>query len=316
MFNYGILSTATIIDRFIAVIRESNEGVVKAIASRSLDKAKKAAKRLNIETYYGSYEELFKDESIDIIYIPTINSSHYQDCKNALLHKKHVIMEKPFTLTSSQAKELIEIARNNQCFLMEGQKSVFLPTTTKLKELLQSHIIGNLTYIEYKASFPCPYDKDYWMYNLKLGGGCLYGSATYTIETLQYLLDNPCLSIAGNCIRHESGIDTLVHMTLNINNTTLATSSIIMNTVLKNEAVFYGTKGYIVVPYYWKSQELHIYMNDGNYEHFKYPYKSEFVYEILHAHKCIRQNMIESPIMTHQRTLECVSLVEELQNKM
>ena len=56
MFRYGILSTASIIDRFIAGIRESQDSYVQAIASRNLETAKKAAKRLNIENYYGSYD--------------------------------------------------------------------------------------------------------------------------------------------------------------------------------------------------------------------------------------------------------------------
>ena len=66
MFKYGILSTASIIDRFVAGIRESKDGHVQALASRTLDNAKKAAKRLDINNYYGSYEELYKDNDIDI----------------------------------------------------------------------------------------------------------------------------------------------------------------------------------------------------------------------------------------------------------
>lgn len=135
MIRYGILSTASIIDRFIAGVRESREGEVYAIASRTIEKAKDAAMRLNIEHYYGSYEELYKDENIDIIYIPTVNGLHYRDCQNALLHHKHVIVEKPFTLTSHEAKKLFDLAKEQNCFLMEAQKCVFLPTTLKLKEL-------------------------------------------------------------------------------------------------------------------------------------------------------------------------------------
>ena len=72
MIRFGILSTASIIDRYIAGIRNSNGGYVQAIASRTIEKAKAAAERLNIDTYYGTYEELYKDETIDIIYIPTV----------------------------------------------------------------------------------------------------------------------------------------------------------------------------------------------------------------------------------------------------
>lgn len=111
MMRYGILSTASIIDRFVAGIRESQDGYVQAIASRTLEQAKIAAQRLNIDCYYGSYEELYQDDAIDIIYIPTVNGLHYRDCKNALLHHKHVIVEKPLTLTVEQAQELFDLAK-------------------------------------------------------------------------------------------------------------------------------------------------------------------------------------------------------------
>ena len=111
MFRYGILSTASIIDRFIAGIRESQDSYVQAIASRNLETAKKAAKRLNIENYYGSYDELLCANNIDIVYITTINSQHYENCKKALKHHKHVIVEKTFALTVLEAKELFTLAK-------------------------------------------------------------------------------------------------------------------------------------------------------------------------------------------------------------
>ena len=106
MIRFGILSTASIIDRYIVGIRASKHGYVQAIASRTVEKAKEAAERLNIETYYGTYEELYNDENVDVIYIPTVNGFHFRDAKNALMHHKHVVVEKPFVLKPEQAKEL------------------------------------------------------------------------------------------------------------------------------------------------------------------------------------------------------------------
>lgn len=84
--KYGILSTASIVERFVKGIRESKDGIVYAIASRDLETAKRAAKQLNIEHYYGSYEELYEDQNVDIIYIPTVNSMHYRNAYDALMH--------------------------------------------------------------------------------------------------------------------------------------------------------------------------------------------------------------------------------------
>lgn len=315
MIKYGILSTASIIDRFIAGIRESHDGYVQAIASRSIDKAKETAHRLNIEYYYGSYDELFKDENIDIIYIPTINGFHYRDCQNALLHHKHVIVEKPMTLTVKEAKDLFDLAKKQHCFIMEAQKSVFLPTTQKVKELIDNHIIGSIKYIEFKAGFPNRFDYQHWMYDLSLGGGALYGSATYTIEYLQYLFDEPHIEIDGSCLKCMTGSDEICHFELNIDNKILASSTIAMNVALKNEAVFYGEKGYIIVNSYWKAKQLDLYLHDGTHQHFDFPYQSEFIYEINHIHDCLQLGLLESPIMNQDKTLQTIKLVEKLYKK-
>lgn len=315
MIKYGILSTASIIDRFVSGIRESKEGVVEALASRNIKSAKKAAKRLAISNYYGSYEELYKDESIDIIYIPTVNGRHYQDCKDALNHYKHVIVEKPFALTYQDALELFVLAKKNNCFLMEAQKAVFLPTTNKVKELIKNKILGEIKYIEFKAGFPGNYNYDHWMYDLSSGGGTLNASATYTIEYIQHLFNQPDLKIDGICIKAPTGTDEICNFQLIINETTLVSSTISMNVSLKNEAVFYGELGHIVVPYYWKSKQLDIYFNTGEHQHFDFPYQSEFVYEIEHIHDCINNNLLESPIMNKEKTVETIKLVNYLYQK-
>lgn len=315
MIRYGILSTASIIDRFIAGIRETEDGYVQAIASRTIDRAREAAERLNIDTYYGSYEELYNDENIDIIYIPTVNGFHYRDCKNALLHHKHVVMEKPFTLKVEEAHELFELAKKQNCFLMEAQKSIFLPVTLKVKELIENNVIGKVRYIELKAGFPHRFEYDHWMYDLKLGGGALYGSATYTIEYLQFLFNHPTMSIDGSCITCSTGSDEICNFQLKLDNDILVSSTIAMNVGLKNGAIFYGDKGYIEVDHYWKSRKFDVYLNDGTHNHYEYPCDSEFVYEIQHIHDCINKGIIESPIMNKEKTLQAIELVDILYKK-
>lgn len=315
MIRYGILSTASIIDRYIAGIRASKDGYVQAIASRTVEKAKEAAERLKIDTYYGSYEELYQDENIDIIYIPTVNGFHYRDAKNALLHGKHVVMEKPFVLTKQQAEELFSLAKQQNCFLMEAQKIVFLPVTLKVKELIEKQEIGDIKYIELKAGFPNRFDYNHWMYDLKMGGGALYGSATYTIEYLQFLFNNPNISIDGSYLPCPTGSDEICNFQLRLNNKILVSSTIAMNVGLQNGAVFYGDKGYIVVDHYWKSRKFEVYYNDGRYEKYEYPVDNEFVYEVNHINECITNGLKTSPVMNPEKTIETVELVEKLYKK-
>lgn len=315
MIKYGIISTASIVSRFVAGINESKNGKVQAIASRSLEKARAAAAKMDINNYYGSYEELYQDDTIDVVYIPTVNGLHYRDCKAALKHHKNVIVEKPFVMTEAQARELFDLASQNGCFLMEAQKAVHLPVTKKVKELLGDNVIGPLKYAEFKAGFPGRFTYDHWMYDLTLGGGALYGSATYTIEYLQYIFDGPSLQIDGTCIKCPTGADEICNFQLIVDNDILVSSTIAMNVPLVNEAVFYGDQGYITVPNYWKSDRLTVTLSGGTCKTYEFPFESEFVYEVDHINDCIAGGLLESPVMTSAKTIEAVKLVESLYRK-
>lgn len=311
--NYGILSTASIVERYVAGIRESKNNTVYAIASRTIESAKKAADRLGIEHYYGSYEELLEDKNIDIVYVPTMNAIHMEWAKKALEHGKHVVVEKPFALHKKEAEEAFALAKEKHLFLMEAQKSVFLPTTLKVKELLEQKVIGDLKYIELKAGFPNRFPVEHWMNDLDLGGGALYGSATYTVEFLSFLFDFPAFKTDGSFVKGARSADDIVNFQLMFDDI-LVSSTIAMHVPLKNEAVFYGTKGYIVVPNFWKSKGLDIVFPDKQ-EHYDFPYNSEFVYEVEHISACIQQGLSESPIMFKERTLQTIELVETLYDK-
>ena len=315
MIRYGILSTASIVPRFVAGIKESGDGHVQAIASRTVEKAQEFATKLDIDHYYGSYQELFDDPDVDVVYVPTVNGFHYRDAKAALLHGKHVVVEKPFALTREQAEELFALAKEKNLFLMETQKSVFLPTTKKVRELLNQGTIGELKYVEFKAGFPGRFTYDHWMYDLSLGGGALYGSATYTIEYIQFLFDHPRLTIDGTSIKCPTGADEICNFQLVVNDSILVSSTIAMNVPLNNEAVFYGDKGQIRVPDYWKSNQLDLRLYDGTTEHFDFPFESEFVYEVNHINDCLNNHLLQSPVMPSTKTIETIQLVASLYEK-
>lgn len=97
--RYGVVSTAQVAPRFIEGVRLAGNGEVVAVSSRSLEKAKAFAKQYRIPRAYGGLREMLVDQEIDVIYVPTINKDHYNCAKKALLAGKHVLVEKPFTIT-------------------------------------------------------------------------------------------------------------------------------------------------------------------------------------------------------------------------
>lgn len=303
--TYGILSTATITQRFIKAVQAVGDEV-GAIASRSIKKAEQAAKEHNIKQAYGSYEELYADPAIDLIYIATNHASHAEEITAALRSGKHVVCEKPLTLTKAEAVAVFALARQQNRFLMEAQKSVFLPVTLAVQALIKEETLGRLHQIEMSSSFPYPAAA--WMHDPHQGGVIL-GSASYTIEYLDVLCNPKRVQAAALGILEATGACERVSMNFLMDDV-LVNSRISMHGDTKQHALFYFDHGYVEVPFYWKARSYSIYTEKGcqTYEH---PVTYEMMYEAAHVHACIAQGSIISNIMTPQRTISCCGIVDD-----
>lgn len=307
--QYGIISTASITPRFIQAVQNYGDEVV-AIASRSLEKAQAMSETYHIKQAYGSYQELYEDEAVDVVYIASANHTHYAEAKTALMHHKHVVLEKPFVLTSEEALSLFQYAAKQDCFLMEAQKSVFLPATNRLKEIIETKTLGKLVQIDLQSSFPNQYPQDHWMY--KPYGGALYGSGSYTIEYLMHLLEDPQMDAQALGIKHKQGGLIDVNMQLLLNEDILVNSSISMRVKNTNMATFFFDHGKVEVDAYWRARGLRIIKEDGSIVEENFPIEFEMVYEVEHIHHCIEESSIHSSIMTPERTIICTQIIEEL----
>lgn len=309
--RYGILSTAQIVPRFVEGINKSSVGEAVAIASRSLDKAEQMAKQLNIPRAYGSYEELCKNEEIDIIYVATYNKGHYEAAKLALTYHKHVLLEKPFTLKIAQAKELFDLAEKNGCFLMEAQKAVFLPISVQVKKAIQQNKIGKVQWLQSVTTYP-NVDHISWFHSLEAGGGTLHGSGSYPIQYMQFILDQEIEECHGSSTRRKGATDDQVNLALKFDEQALATIFISVKIDIPSKMIIYGETGRIEIPYFWKTKQAIIYYEDGNQEKLIGEFDSEFVFEVEHVNECLQNKWLESPIMTKKMTLGTVELVEQL----
>ncbi|ALS02890.1 oxidoreductase [Enterococcus silesiacus] len=312
--RYGILSTAQIVPRFVAGIKQSKVGEATAIASRSLDKGEQLANVLGIPKAYGSYEELCKDEEIDIVYVATYNKGHYEAAKLALTHQKHVLVEKPFTLETAQAEELFALAEKNGCFLMEAQKAVFLPISRQIKQVIQQNKIGEVRWMQSITSYPSV-DHISWFHSLEAGGGALHGSGSYPLQYMQFMLDYSIEEYSGSVTRNKGATDDQVTLALKFQNQVLGNIFISVKVDIPSKMTIYGEKGRIEIPYFWKAEQAVVYYEDGSQENLLGAFESEFVFEVDHVNDCIQNQLLESPIMTKQMTIDTVRLVERLYTK-
>lgn len=307
--KYGIISTASITPRFIKAVQEFGDEVY-AIASRSLDKAQAMANKYHVPKAYGTYDALLEDEYVDVVYIATPNNTHVSIALQAIAHHKHVIIEKPFALSEAEALSVFQASLQEDVYVMEAQKSVFLPANIKLKECLDTKLLGECHQVCMLSSFPNAYPNDHWMYQPY--GGVLYGSGTYTFEYLMYLFDDPSLETQASCDQVETGaiIDAGIHLVLNEH--LLADSHITMKVKTDNAATFYCEHGYFRVENYWKACTLIIHPYEGEEHICSFPVEHEMIYEVKHIHECIKQKVNVSPIMTPERTILCASIIDKL----
>ena len=154
--------------------------VVAAASSSSVDRAKKFLEECECPSSavsYGSYEELVEDKNIDIIYVATPHSHHYQNVMLCLNAGKNVLCEKSFTVNAAQAKKLVEKAKAKKLFLMEAVWTRYFPVSIEIRQIIESGALGSLHRVIADLSFGKDVEKewslDHRMVNLDLAGGAL-----------------------------------------------------------------------------------------------------------------------------------------------
>src|SRR4029079_17912190 len=149
MFRWGVLSTAKIgRDMVIPGIVEAENGVLSAIASRDLKKAKALATRFGAPHAFGSYEELLASDTVDGVYIPLPTSQHVEWTAKAAEAGKHVLIEKPLALEASQIEPLIEIRDRKKVLITEAFMVTYHPQWLKVRELIGAGAVGRLRHVQ------------------------------------------------------------------------------------------------------------------------------------------------------------------------
>lgn len=310
--RFGILSTSSIAPRFIKGVQATEGCEATGLASRSLEKAQEKAALWNVPKAYGSYEELLGSEEIDVAYVAMINSEHYRYAKMALQQGKHVICEKPFTLSTSESRELFALARKRGLFIMEAQKVLFLPVVQKLKELIQSGSLGAVKMADFSSSFDAGYNT--WFYDAQKGGGPLYGNAIYSLQLMEYLFECKVTDWTGLCTKSHTSVENQFSISMLMENGLLFTNKTSTSVATAHTGYLYGEKGYAEIPDYWKARKAILHYPDKEPVILEYPCEYELMYEVLHAEQCIRNHLTESPVITEDLTVHAIEVLNAIQS--
>ena len=190
-YNWAILGCGKIARKFANDLKLLPNARLYAAASRSLENAQSFASELGFEKAFGSYEEMANDPEVDVVYIATPHSHHFEHALLCLNHRKAVLCEKAFAINSKEVGLMIEAARRNNTFLMEAFWTRFQPSFLKVLEIIHSGELGALKMVRSDFAFNAEYNPEKRLYNVDLGGGSLLDIGIYPIFMSLMALGKP-----------------------------------------------------------------------------------------------------------------------------
>ncbi|HZD24191.1 MAG TPA: Gfo/Idh/MocA family oxidoreductase [Acidimicrobiia bacterium] len=245
--NWGVLSTANIaMTKVIPGMQRSKFSQVAGIASRSSDKARRAADTLGIPRWYGSYADLLADDDIEAVYIPLPNHMHHEWTLAAAQAGKHVLCEKPISLTARDARDMITACERSGVKLMEAFMYRQHPMWKEVKRMVDDGVIGEIQVIDTVFSF---FNDD--PTNIRnmpaAGGGALYDIGCYAVNVSRLLFGCEPDVVKATIREDETmGIDVVTSAVMRFGS---GTASFVSSTRMEpaQRVDVYGTEGRLVI---------------------------------------------------------------------
>lgn len=309
----GILGAGKIACKMAETINLLNDQDVElyAIGSSSYKKSEEFAKKYGIEKAYGSYEELVSDEAIDLIYVATIHSKHFEHALLCLNHQKNVLVEKPFTLNVKEAKHLFEVAKEKNLFICEAMWTRFMPSAKYFKEIIKSQVIGEVYSVSANIGYNLANVER--MNDLTCGGGALLDIGIYLLHFAMMVCGDDVKEVNGQCVKLPSGVDGLDSITMIYPNK-IASLHATMLSNSDNHGYIYGSLGYLKVDNINNPQKIERFNN--NHQCVEVVDFSKqltgFEDELLASLKAIKENKLECREVSHQLTLQVLAIMDEL----
>lgn len=315
MFRIGIIGAGWIAEKMCDAIAPFTDMKIYAIASRSMEKAEAFAAEHDISKAYGSYVEMVCDPAIDLVYIATPHSHHYDHAMLALEHGKPVLVEKAFTANAQQAERLIETARSKGLFITEAIWTRYMPLSHKIREIMESGIIGEPRILT--ATLCYMMENKERIVRGDLCGGALPDLGVYTLNFARMYFGTDIVKTVTNCHLGPTGMDMHESISLSFADGKMANLQSGVLCLNDRQGIISGTEGYIRVDNINCPEVIEVYRN---YELVQRYTKDEdmvngYEYQVIECRRCINEGLLESPMMPHEETISIMRQMDALRKE-
>ena len=315
MFRLGIIGAGWIAQKMVKALAPLDEVEVYAIGSRSLDKAAAFAQEHAIPMAYGSYEELVCDPLVDLVYIATPHSHHYEHAMLALNHGKHVLVEKAFTANAAQASDLIATARAKGLFITEAIWTRYMPLSHKVREIMESGVIGEPRVLTATLCYMMEFKER--IVGADLCGGALLDLGVYALNFARMYFGTDIVRTVTNCHLGPTGMDMHESISLSYADGKMANLQAGALCLNDRQGIISGTEGYIRVDNINCPEVIEVYRNYELVERHVKPddMVNGYEYQVLECMRCIREGLSESPMMPHAETISIMKQMDDLRKE-
>ncbi len=311
----AILATGAITHSVIPTLLKMDEIECYAVASRSLDKATAFKKQYGLKKAYGSYEEMLKDPEVELVYVASPHSHHFEHMMLCLEHKKPVICEKAFTVNASQAKKIKEYAKEKNVFVTEAIWTRYMPSRKIIEDVLKEDLIGEIRTVSANLCYNVGHRKR--LSDPKLAGGALLDVGVYCVNFASMFFGYDIERIETSVHMSKSGVDAdnVISIYYKDGRNAVLTDGIFSRSDRKG--IFYGERGYIVVENINNPQNISVFDdNDVLLKSCEVPKQiSGYEYEFAESVKCIKEGRIESYSMPLQESVEILEIMDAVREK-
>jgi predicted dehydrogenase len=314
--RWGIMSTGSIAKTVSEDIQRLPDAEIVAVGSRSQASADRFGDMFNIPNRHATYEAFVNDPEIDVIYIATPHGFHYENLQLALNAGKHVLCEKAFTLDANQAREMVALAREKNVFLMEAMWMRFNPAIQEIKRLIDEGTIGDVRYLRAEFNIGFEYDPKHRLFDPVLGGGAMLDLGIYPLSFAEVMLGMPNNIIASTHLG-QTGVDENSTYLFEYNNGARAILASSSQAGSPQSAIIAGKKGYIrLLEEFFHPSEFILQIDDEQPRKVSMPIEGNgYTYELREVHECLRAGKTESDIMTLDKTIAMMELMDSIRQQ-
>ncbi len=308
----GIMGTGAIAEVMAGTIKRMKNVKCYGVASRDEERARAFAQKYGMKTAYTSYEEMALDEKLDLIYIATPHSEHYNNMKLCIENGRNILCEKAFTVNAKQAEEILRLAREKGVFVAEAMWTRYMPMLTTIKGILSSGIIGEPVMLAANLGYAISHKQR--LTDPALAGGALLDLGVYTINFALMMFGKDIEKVESSCRMTDTGVDAAHSITMTFRDGRMAVLNSTMDGISDRRGVIYGSKGYIVVENINNFESATVY--DAGHQAGK-PVKAPkqitgYEYEVASCLSAIEKGQSECWEMPHEEIVRVMKLMDGL----